>query len=138
MEAVPTVFIVDGDEAVRSALSLLVRSRGWNPRACATGGEFFAALSSAWPACIIINLQLPDMDALTLQREIGRLRMNLPVIVTTAYENHPGLLRAMLHGARAVVAKPFKNNELLAAVGRAVQSSIQPSPAPPVSGPPCT
>lgn len=119
-EKAPIVFIVDDDEALRSALSLLVRSCGWTPLTCASGGDFFAALASAWPACIVVDAQLPDMDGSMLQREIARLRMNLPVIVITAYENHPLALRAVLDGAKAVLAKPFSGNELIAAINRLI------------------
>lgn len=127
---IPIVFIVDDDEAVRAALSLLVRSCGWKPIACASGGDFFAALASAWPACIVVNVQLPDMDGSTLQREISRLRMNLPVIVVTAYENHPRTVRAVLDGATAVIPKPFRSGELMAAIARLVSSSGVPPLAP--------
>ena len=116
----PIIFIVDDDEAVRSALSLLVQSCGWRSRACASGGEFFAALASAWPACIVVDLQLPDMDGSMLQREISRLRMNLPVIVITRYENHPRTPSAVPDGAKAVIAKPFGGNELIAAIARLI------------------
>ncbi|HSS63991.1 MAG TPA: response regulator, partial [Gammaproteobacteria bacterium] len=119
-KSIPIVFIVDDDAAVRSALSLLVQSCGWRALACASGGDFFAALASAWPACIVVDPQLPDMDGSTLQREISRLRMNLPVIVITAYEDHPGTPRAVIDGAKAVIAKPFRGNELIAAIDRLV------------------
>jgi two-component system response regulator FixJ len=120
-KSTPIIFIVDDDAAVRAALSLLVQSRGWIPRACASGSEFFAGLASAWPACIVVDIQLPDMDGATLQRELSRLRMNLPVIVTTAYENHPASLSAVLNGAKAVIAKPFQGEELIAAMTRIVE-----------------
>ncbi len=119
----PIIFIVDDDEAVRSALSLLVQSCGWESRACASGGEFFTALASAWPACIVVDLQLPDMDGSMLQREISRVRMNLPVIVITRYENHPRTQSAILDGAKAVIAKPFGGNELIAAIARLIGTS---------------
>ncbi len=117
---IPIIFIVDDDDAVRSAVSLLVQSCGWKPLACASGGDFFAALASAWPACIVVDLQLPDMDGSMLQREISRLRMNLPVIVITAYEDHPRTLTAVIDGAKAVIAKPFRGDELIAAIARLV------------------
>ncbi len=120
-KSTPIVFIVDDDAAVRSALSLLVQSCGWKPRACSSGSEFFAALASAWPACIVVDLQLSDMDGSMLQREISRLRMNVPVIVTTAYENHPRTLPAVLDGAKAVIAKPFQGEELIATITRIVE-----------------
>lgn len=120
---VPTVFIVDDDEAVRAALSLLVQSCGFKAVACANGGDFFAALALAWPACIVVNIQLPDMDGSTLQREISRLRMDFPVIVVTAYENHPSTVRAVLDGAKAVISKPFRGDELMAAITGLVSPS---------------
>ncbi len=134
----PIIFIVDDDEAVRSALSLLVQSCGWRSRACASGGEFFTALASAWPACIIVDLQLPDMDGSMLQREIARLRMNLPVIAITRYENHPRALSAMLDGAKAVIAKPFGDNELISAISRLIGPPSEAPNSPNAMLPACT
>lgn len=127
---VPIVFIVDDDEAVRDALSLQVQSCGWNALACANGAEFFAALASAWPSCVVVNVKLSDMDGSALLHEISRLRIDLPVIVTTAYENQPRALRALADGARAVVAKPFGGGELMAAIARLITPSGRAPPAP--------
>jgi FixJ family two-component response regulator len=121
--SMPVVFIIDDDAAVRSALCLLVRSCGWTPVACASGGDFFAALASAWPACIVIDPQLPDIDGSMLQREISRLNMNLPVIVITDYEDHPITLSAVVDGAKAVIAKPFRDQELMSAIATLVSPS---------------
>lgn len=126
---IPIVFIVDDDDAVRSAVSLLVQSCGWTPFACASGGDFFASLASAWPTCLVVDLQLPDMDGSVLQREISRLRMNLPVIVITAYEDHPRTPTAVIDGAKAVIAKPFRGDELMAAIAR----HVDPPPQGPIS-----
>ncbi len=126
-KSIPIVFIVDDDEAVRSALSLLVESCGWKSRSCASGGEFFTALASSWPACIVVDLQLPDMDGSMLQREISRLRMNLPVIVITAYENHPKTPSAVLDGAKAVIAKPFGGDDLISAIARLIGPPKRPA-----------
>ncbi len=128
--SVPVVFIVDDDAAVRSSLCLLVKSCGWTPVACASGGDFFAALASAWPACIVIDPQLPDMDGSRLQREISRLNMNLPVIVITDYEDHPTTVAAVIDGARAVIAKPFRGGELVSTIAALVSRSPLRSSAP--------
>ena len=118
--SIPIVFIVDDDAAVRSALCLLVRSCGWTPVACSSGGDFSAALASAWPACIVVDPQLPDIDGSMLQREISRLNMNLPVIVITDYEDHPKTSSAIIDGAKAVIAKPFRGDELISAIATLV------------------
>lgn len=120
-EPTPIIFIVDDDEAVRAALGMLVHSCGYRARTLSSGSEFFAALAQAWPACLVVNSKLCDMDGATLQHEIARLRMDLPVIVTTAYEDQAGTLQATLDGARAVVAKPFTSNELMSAISRLVE-----------------
>lgn len=135
---IPIIFIVDDDDAVRSAVSLLVQSCGWKPLACASGGDFFAALASAWPACIVVDLQLPDMDGSMLQREISRLRMNLPVIVITAYENHPKTPSAVLDGAKAVIAKPFGGDDLISAIARLIGPPKRPAFAADSIFPACT
>lgn len=122
---IPVVFIVDHDNAVRAALSLLVQTCGWKVRACASGSEFFAALASAWPACILIDLELPDMDGAAVQREISRLRMNLPLIALTAYEDHPGARAAHRGGAKAVIAKPFHGDELISAITNLIGPPVE-------------
>jgi FixJ family two-component response regulator len=125
----PVVFIVDDDAAVRSALCLLVQSCGWTPVACACGGDCLAALASAWPACIVIDPKLPDIDGSRLQREMSRLSMNLPVIVITDYEDQAATQSALVGGAKAVIAKPFRGKELMSAIAALVSRPRQGPPS---------
>lgn len=122
---VPTlVYIVVDDDAVRSALSLLVRTCGWNARALASRKELHAALAKARPACIVLDLDRPHRNGATLQHEISRLEPDVPVIVVTAFEDHPLAGRAVADGATAVVAKPFRGDELIKAISRVITPSV--------------
>ncbi len=135
---IPVVLIVDNDYALRAALSLLIQTCGWKAKACANGSEFFVALASAWPACILINPELPDIDGITVQREISRLRINVPVIALTAYEDHPDARAAEDSGARAVISKPFRVDELVATIANLINPSLAKTSAADSALPVCT
>ncbi len=108
-----TVYIVDDDTAVRSAISLLVSSCGWSPRPFSSAEEFLQGYERDKAACLILDLQMPGMKGVDLQDIFTDLDIVLPVIVVTAYKDHPMAERAKLAGARAVIAKPFREEELV-------------------------
>jgi len=119
-ETASTVCIVDDDAAVRSAVSLLVQSCGWEPISYAGGAEFLAAVAERWPACVLLDLQMPGMDGLTVQRELIRRGFSAPVIVTTAFSDHPSVEKALQNGALRVISKPFRPRELIDAIASVV------------------
>ena len=122
LEPAATVGIVDSDAAVRSAVSLLVRSCGWEPASFAGGAQFLAAVTDAWPACALLDLHMPGMDGLSVQRELTRRGFNLPVIFTTIFHDHPLVEKALEMGAFRVIPKPFRPDELTDAIASAVNS----------------
>ena len=116
----PTVFIVDDDAAVREALSLLVHAWGWTPRACASAEEFLECYSRQRDACLVLDLQMPGISGADLQEILVELSVQLPTIIITAHPDHAMASRAMAAGALAVVAKPFRQDQLLSCIERAL------------------
>jgi len=115
-----TVFIVDDDAAVRAGLSLLVRSCGWEPRAFASAEEFLDSYQPETRACLLLDLQMPGIDGPALQKVIADRGIQLPTIVVTAHKDEPLAERALAAGALAVVAKPFRNEELVRRIEEAL------------------
>lgn len=122
LEPATTVGIVDGDSAVRSAVSLLVQSCGWEPASFAGGDEFLAAVTDAWPACVLLDLHMPGKDGLAVQRELAHRGFRVPVIFTTIFNDHPLVEKALELGAFQVISKPFRPDELIDAIASAVNS----------------
>ena len=113
MEPAPTIFIVDDDAAVRAGLAMLVESCGWASRSCASAEEFLGTYDGdAW-GCLILDLQMPGISGADLQQILVEKGIDLPVIVVTAYKDHPLTDRARAAGARAVIPKPFEEDDLL-------------------------
>lgn len=109
----PRVFIVDDDAAVRAGLSLLVRACGWEPHAYESAEEFLATYSPEGAECLLLDLQMPGIGGVELQNALASRGVTLPVIVVTAHADDPVAERSRAAGARAVVAKPFRNEELV-------------------------
>lgn len=121
LDVATTIVIVDDDDAVRSAVSLLVKSCGWRPLACASAKELFEAVAAQWPACVLLDLHLPDMDGVSVQRELIRRGFDVPVVYISAFSDHPLVTRAVQNGTCRVVSKPFQVDDLIEAVSRAIK-----------------
>ncbi|NIR29953.1 MAG: response regulator [Gammaproteobacteria bacterium] len=115
-----TVFIVDDDRAVRAAMSLLVECCGWETRAYASAREFLDAYSPGEPGCLLLDLEMRGMSGLEAQEWLGKCEIPLPVIVVTAHDDDALALRAREAGALAVLGKPFRDDELVNWIERAV------------------
>ena len=117
----PRVYVVDDDAAVRAALSLLVRTCGWQPVPCADVGEFFERYAPRGQQCVICDLAMPGCSGTDLQHELNRRGDPLPVIVVTAHHDGPQAALARAQGARAVLAKPVHDAaELIGSLERAL------------------
>jgi FixJ family two-component response regulator len=116
----PTVFIVDDDPSVREALTSLVRSAGLRVEAYASGDEFLRQQSTAFPACLVVDIRMPEMGGFDLQRRLGQAGDNLPVIFITGHGDIPMTVRAMKAGAIDFLTKPFHDDELLATIRQAL------------------
>jgi FixJ family two-component response regulator len=115
------VAIVDDDSAVRRALSRLLGASTIRAQSFASAREFLDSLALSVPDCLILDLQMPEMTGLELQRELVRLGTRIPTIVITAH-NEAGLReRCLAAGATAYLVKPLDATELLASISSAVR-----------------
>jgi len=119
----PSVFVVDDDESVRESLDPLIRSAGWRPETFASAAAFLARPRVAAPSCLVLDVSLPDLNGLELQKRIADDRFNLPVIFITGHIDVPLTVRAMKAGALEFLTKPFSDEALLAAIAGAVERS---------------
>ena len=119
----PTVFVVDDDISVRRSLELLVSSAGWEIEAFESAHEFLALPRVLAPSCLVLDLKLPDMNGLDLQKQLADDRSDMPIIVITGYADVPMTVRAMKAGAVELLIKPYGDDELLSAIRSAIARS---------------
>jgi FixJ family two-component response regulator len=112
------VFIVDDDERIREALSELLASHGLRAAAFASAGDYMAAKKPDLPACLILDVELPDINGLDLQRQIAQ-RDHPPIVFLTGHGDIPSSVRAIRGGAVDFLTKPFSDGDLLAAIATA-------------------
>ena len=119
----PVVFIVDDDVSVRESLELLVSSEGWEPELFASAQEFLARPRSHVPSCLVLDVNLPDLNGLDLQKRVAADRIDMPIIFITGYGDVPMTVRAMKAGAIEFLTKPFGDDVLLTAIRNAIGRS---------------
>lgn len=121
----PVVFIVDDDDAVRHFLSGLVRSVDLRVDAHASARDFLDAYEPGCPGCLLLDVRMPGMSGLELQRELAKQSVDLPIIILTGHGNVPVAVQAMKGGAVDFIEKPFNNELLLDRIQSAVAQSVQ-------------
>jgi FixJ family two-component response regulator len=119
----PVVFVVDDDVSVRESLDLLIRSVGWKPELFASAQEFLARPRPLAPCCLILDVNLPDLNGLDLQKRVAADRTDMPIIFITGYGDVPMTVKAMKAGAVEFLTKPFAEDAMLTAVGNALARS---------------
>lgn len=119
----PIVFVVDDDASMRRSLELLVDSAGWQPKTFASAQEFLAFPRGLTPSCLLLDLDLPDINGLELQERIAVERMDMPIIFISGYGDVPTTVRAMKAGAVEFFIKPFCDDVLLSAIEHAIERS---------------
>lgn len=119
----PVVFVVDDDISVRESLELLIRFAGWQPRLFESAQDFLNASRPLVPSCLVLDINLPDLNGLDLQTSIAGDRRNMPIIFITGYGDIPLTVRALKAGAVEFLTKPFNDDVLLKAMADALQSS---------------
>jgi FixJ family two-component response regulator len=119
----PVVFVVDDDVSVRESLELLIRYEGWQPELFASADEFLSRPRPGVPSCLILDLSLPGLSGLDLQKRIGAERTEMPIIFITGYGDIPSTVQAMKAGAVEFLTKPFTNDVLLSAIRQAIERS---------------
>lgn len=117
----PTVFVIDDDGSVRTALARLLGSVGLIAEVFPTAEAFLQAVDPSRPGCLLLDVRMPGASGLELQRELADRGYGLPVIFLTAHADVPLTVRAMKAGARDVFTKPFDDQTLLDAVHRALE-----------------
>ncbi len=120
-ERSPVVFIVDDDEAVRSSLRLLLKSVGLVPTALASAREFLDKYDPAQPGCLVLDVRMPDMSGLELQEKLNLQGAVIPVIFITGHGDVPMAVEAMRAGACDFLQKPFRDQDLIDRIQRALQ-----------------
>lgn len=107
---------MDDDPSVLKALARLLRARGFEARTYTSAWEFLSALHEGLPECLIVDLQMPDMTGLELQRHLTRIGLLIPTIVITAHNEAGARERCESAGAAAFLSKPLQDISLLSAI----------------------
>jgi FixJ family two-component response regulator len=121
--ATPIVFVVDDDISVRESLELLIRSEGWEPETFASAQEFLARPRALVPSCLVLDVSLPGLNGLELQKRVAIERTDVPIIFITGYGDVPMTVQAMKAGAVEFLTKPFSDHVLLSAIRNAIERS---------------
>src|SRR5262249_43087478 len=119
----PLVFVIDDDVSVRESLELLLRHEGWQPEIFASADEFLSRPRPVVPSCLILDLSLPGLSGLDLQKRIAAERTDMPIIFITGHGDIPSTVQAMKAGAAEFLTKPFRADALLGAVRQALERS---------------
>ena len=118
------VAVVDDEESVRRALERLLRSAGFVVETYASGAEFLLSLPEHRPACVVLDLHMPDLGGLDVQVLIARERFDVPVVVITGHDTPESRSRVMTRGAKAYLRKPVDDKQLLAAINDAIGDGV--------------
>jgi FixJ family two-component response regulator len=119
----PIVFVVDDDVSVRESLELLIQFAGWQPETFASAADFLARPRTTTPSCLVLDVSLPDLNGLELQKLIGSDRADMPIIFITGHGDVPMTVQAMKAGAVEFLTKPFDDEALLTAIRHALKRS---------------
>ena len=119
----PIVFVVDDDISVRESLEALVRFAGWHPETFASAQEFLSRPPVLVPNCLVLDVSLPGLNGLDLQKRIAADRIDMPIIFITGHGDVPMTVQAMKAGAVEFLMKPFSDDVLLNAIRHAIERS---------------
>jgi len=122
-DATSIVFVVDDDISVRESLELLIRSAGWRSETFASAHEFLSRPRMAVPSCLVLDVSLPGLNGLDLQKRIAVERTDMPIIFITGYGDVPMTVQAMKAGAVEFLTKPLGDEVLLGAIRNALERS---------------
>src|SRR5580692_8961511 len=115
-QATPVVFVVDDDVSVRESLELLIRCAGWQPETFASAQEFLVRPRVPVPSCLVLDVSLPGLSGLDLQKRVTVERPDMPIIFITGYGDVPMTVQAMKGGAIEFLTKPFRDQDILDAI----------------------
>jgi FixJ family two-component response regulator len=115
------VFVIDDDESVRESLKSLLRSVGLGVETFASASEFLQSTRPDVPACLILDVRMPGLSGLDLQRDLAEANIHIPIIFITGHGDIPMSVRAMKAGAVEFLTKPFRDQDLLDAIQQALE-----------------
>jgi FixJ family two-component response regulator len=118
----PTVFVIDDDEDMRSALGNLLRSVGHEVRLFGSTAEFLQEAPPDAPGCLVLDVRLPGMSGLDFQNKLASTNAHIPIVFMTGHGDIPMSVRAMKGGAVDFLTKPFRDQDMLDAVTRAIEA----------------
>ena len=118
----PTVFVIDDDVSVRDAIEGVVKSVGLRAETFESTQDFLNKNPSDGPNCLILDVRLPGLSGLDFQRELAKAAMSIPIVFVTGYGDIPMTVRAMKAGAIEFLTKPFRDQDLLDAIARALEA----------------
>jgi two-component system, LuxR family, response regulator FixJ len=116
-----TVFVVDDDEGVRNSLRFLLKSVGLASRTLSSASEFLDSYKPSQPGCLVLDVRMPGMSGLELQQQLNLRGATIPVIFITGHGDVPMAVEAMQHGAFDFLQKPFRDQELIDRIQRALE-----------------
>ena len=116
-----TLYIVDDDQAIRSAITLLAYSMGWQAQPYASAPEFLANYRRSEKDCLVLDLRMPGMNGVELLEELRNRGIIIPTVVITAQKDDTLVSRAQTAGASVVLTKPFRNQLLVDHIKHAVE-----------------
>lgn len=119
----PIVFVVDDDVSVRESLELLIQNEGWRSETFPSAQAFLSRPRVQAPSCLVLDVSLPDLNGLDLQKQIAGDRGGMPIIFITGYGDIPMTVQAMRGGAVEFLTKPFDQDTLLGAIRHALDFS---------------
>ena len=121
--AKPIVFVVDDDVWVRESLETLIRDEGWQPETFSSAQQFLDRPRALTPSCLVLDISLPGLNGLELQKRVAVERTDMPIIFITGHGDIPMSVGAMKAGAVEFLTKPFNDEILLTAIRQALERS---------------
>jgi len=118
--AVPTVFVIDDDDLVRTAIQGMLKSVGLRSETFGTPQEFLRSNRPETPSCLVLDVRLPGVNGLDFQRELSDAGVRIPIIFITGHGDIPMTVKAMKSGAVEFLTKPFRDQDLLDAINQAL------------------
>jgi len=119
------VFVIDDDESIREALKSLIRSVGLSVATFASAHDFLQSARPNVPSCLILDVRMPGLSGLDLQRDLAEANIHIPIIFITGHGDIPMSVRAMKAGAVEFLTKPFRDQDLLDAIQQALERDRQ-------------
>ena len=123
MHTTPVVFVVDDDISVRQSLECLIDSAGWQSESFPSAQAFLQRPRTVGPSCLVLDVSLPGLDGLELQKRVASDRADMPIIFISGYGDVPMTVRAMKAGAVEFLTKPLAGDVLIGAIQHAVEQS---------------